>query len=568
MKIYFPFIWCLLLLPGYLSVSFAEAVGLPSDKFTLATRELLRGRLGAEPPAHLNVGGDFLYAAAVLPDFYQRRTYYPVWSRNGQALPAAVEMVEAIRDAYRHGFEPEHYHLQQIEGLLQRLPGSRGRALLLTDLDLLLTDAYLLLASHFQSGRVNPEAIDPTWRAQRRNGDPVAVLESALASGSVAASLQSLLPRQSEYEGLRQALQRYRQMAAEGGWPRVPGKTKLAEGSRGPRVVLLGRRLAMEDETVSLKGDVFDVELTAAVRRFQYRHGLNDDGVVGPATLAELNVPTADRVRQLEVNLERWRWLPAELGPRYVLVNIASFKLYVVEDNETKLDMRVVVGRPYRRTPVFSNLIRYLVLNPDWLVPEPIARKDILPEIKRDPAYIERMHFTVLKGWGVRSREIDPSGIDWSRIDPESFPYRLRQKPGPKNALGRVKFMFPNRYNVYLHDTPERKLFRRDRRGFSSGCIRVEHPLELAAYLLRGTSLENLSALRTALDSGMTQTVQLPNPVPVHLLYWTSWVDAQGILHFRQDIYNRDRTLRQALDSPPPRHWVLALPNSRPAEKR
>jgi L,D-transpeptidase YcbB len=274
---------------------------------------------------------------------------------------------------------------------------------------------------------------------------------------------------------------------------------------------------------------------------------------VGRDTLAALNVPTVERVRQLEVNLERWRWLPAELGRRYVLVNIASYQLSVVEENETVLDMRVVVGRPYRRTPVFSDRIRYLVLNPDWQVPDVIARKDIVPQLRKDPAYIERMRFAVLKGWGAQTQEIQPASINWRRINAERFPYRLRQAPGPNNALGRIRFMFPNSHNIYLHDSPARELFRKDSRSFSSGCIRVEKPLELAAYLLRGTSLGNLSELQAELAAGQTRTVPLPEAVPVHLLYWTAWMDGEGVLHFRPDIYGRDLTLRQALEQPQPR---------------
>jgi L,D-transpeptidase YcbB len=556
MKSPFLFLCFFLLLSGCgLSLGYAESpVDHPADTFSLANRELLRNRLeAAGMPARLQVGGERVHSVTALPEFYLRRIYHPAWSRHGEPLPAARELVAAISEAHLHGFSPEHYHKQQIERLLQQLPDSNAKMRLLVDLDLLLTDAYLLLASHYQSGRINPETIDPEWRARRRNGDPMPVLERALVTGTVAESLRSLLPRPDEYAGLCTALQHYRELLSHGGWPQVPDGTKLEEGMRGERVTLLRQRLAWEDRLLEVEGELFDAELVEAVRRFQRRHGLHDDGVVGRHTLVELNVPTAERVRQLEVNLERWRWLPAELGPRYVLVNIASFQLFVVEENETVLDMRVVVGRPYRRTPVFSDRIRYLVLNPDWQVPEVIARKDIVPLVRKDPAYLERMRFAVLQGWGAQTKEIQPAAIDWRKVNAERFPYRLRQEPGPNNALGRIKFMFPNSYNVYLHDSPARELFRKDSRSFSSGCIRVEKPLELATYLLGGTPLSDLAALKSALDAGATLTVQLPTPVPVHLLYWTAWVDGQGVLHFRPDIYGRDRTLRQALDLPPPR---------------
>jgi murein L,D-transpeptidase YcbB/YkuD len=309
--------------------------------------------------------------------------------------------------------------------------------------------------------------------------------------------------------------------------------------------------LAVTDES-----DLFDEALEEAVRRFQASHGLESDGAVGRGTLAALNVTAAQRVRQIEVNLERWRWLPQKLGDRYVLVNIAAFHLYVVEGGSSILDMRVVVGRPVRRTPVFSDRMTYLVFNPYWEIPELIAVQDIVPQVRRDLSYLAQMGIKVYQGWGAKAREIDPATINWATEwavpGPKKFPYRLRQEPGPSNALGRIKFMLPNDHDVYLHDTPARNLFRKEARTFSSGCIRIEKPLELAEYLLQNTPLAAREALEAALASDHNRIVSLPSPLPVHLLYWTSWVDTEGVTHFRQDIYGRDEPLRLALDQPPP----------------
>jgi murein L,D-transpeptidase YcbB/YkuD len=279
---------------------------------------------------------------------------------------------------------------------------------------------------------------------------------------------------------------------------------------------------------------------------------LDIDGVVGPATLSALNVPTAARVSQIEVNMERWRWLPEDLGRRYVFVNIANFELDVVEDKREVITMRAIVGRDYRRTPVFSDRMTYLVLSPFWNVPPSLAAQDILPQVRKDPNYLAQKGMRVFEGWGSDTKEIDPLSVDWSSITGKNLRYRFRQDPGPSNSLGRVKFMFPNKFNVYLHDTPSRDLFQKTARAFSSGCIRIENPIELSEYLLQGDPRWDQSAILAAIDRRIEQTVNLPEPIPVHLLYWTAWVDAAGIANFREDIYGRDKLVAEALAEKPP----------------
>ena len=270
------------------------------------------------------------------------------------------------------------------------------------------------------------------------------------------------------------------------------------------------------------------------------------------ATRAELNVSVERRVEQLELNLERWRWLPQDLGRRHIIVNIAAFELEVVEDEAVVLAMRVVVGRPYHNTPVFSDTMRYIVLNPYWEVPRKIAVQEILPRIKRDPSYLAREKLRVFKGWGLEAREVDPATVNWSAITPANFPFRLRQDPGPLNALGRVKFVFPNKFNVYLHDTPSRQLFEKTQRDFSHGCIRIQKPIDLAVYLLRQDPRWNRDALLRALDKAVDRSVPLPEPIPIHLLYWTAWADGDGTIQFRPDIYGWDAPLLGAMRAPPP----------------
>jgi murein L,D-transpeptidase YcbB/YkuD len=325
----------------------------------------------------------------------------------------------------------------------------------------------------------------------------------------------------------------------------------LRPGDVGPRVLQLSERLQKSGYYDGAIIEELDAELAAAVMRFQALHGLTADAVIGPATLRALNVSPQVRMDQINVNLERWRWLPEDLGERYVLVNIAGFRLDVVERGEYRLSMRVVVGQPYRRTPVFSGTMTYLVLNPWWEVPRSIAVKDKLSLIKADPGYLSRQGYSLLAGWGADEQVIDPGDIDWSAVTAGSFSFRLRQRPGAQNALGRVKFMFPNPHSVYLHDTPSRELFAQDSRSFSSGCIRLEYPLELAELLLSPAAEWRRSDIDRVLTAGRETVVKLRQPIPVHLLYWTAWADDDAI-QFREDIYGRDeRVLRELRKAPP-----------------
>lgn len=518
-------------------------------------RELLRMRVEQADLGGLRAGSGRLHAVITLPLLYEERLFRPIWLADGQLRPQVQELVQAIRDAHREGLEPEDYHLRALDTLLPLIDQKAGdealRAAALADLDLLLSDAFLVLAAHIVSGRVRPDTFDPEWLAVNREVDLEPVLAAVLDGGSVTGALASLLPADPGYARLRDALARYREIANGQGWAPVADGPALRPGGSETRVLELRRRLAATgdlDGPSAAEPEAFDEHLERAVHRFQARHGLEVDGVVGAKTLAALNIPPRARVRQLELNLERWRWLPRELGPRHILVNIPDFELAAVEDGRTALEMRVVVGLSYRRTPVFSDLMRYLVLNPYWEIPPTLAVQDKLPLIRKDPEYLAQQGIRVLQGWGIEEREVDPGTVDWAALRGRGFPYRLRQDPGPRNALGRIKFMFPNRFNVYLHDTPTRELFARADRDLSSGCIRVENPVDLAEYLLREAPGWSRAAILAAIgDGGPTQTVPLPRPIPVHLLYWTAWADAEGTVQFRRDLYGRDELLDEAL---------------------
>jgi murein L,D-transpeptidase YcbB/YkuD len=513
--------------------------------------ERIRGRVEA-------TAGQPLYEGAALGGFYTRRSFRPAWSNEHGPNRLADDLIDALDRADLEGLRPADYHVAEIRTLLTavRADAADGRHTnpdRLAELDLLLTDAFLLYGSHLLAGRVDPETLHPRWEANRRGADLATVLDDALESRNVARALQRLAPTQDGYRWLREALGRVRAVAASGGWPALPDGAVLKRGDQAPAVALLRERLRLEGDLPSApkSQDVesFDDSLEQALERFQQRHGLEVDGAVTPTTRAELNVSAADRAEQLRLNLERWRWLPQDLGRRRILVNIAAYQLQVIEDEEVVLSMRVVVGMQYKRTPVFSDTMRYIVLNPNWHVPRSIAVEELIPKVQSDPSYLERFGMRLLTA-GPDPQEVDPGTVDWASVRTDSFPYRFRQEPGRLNALGRIKFMFPNPYDVYLHDTPSRGLFDRAQRDFSHGCIRIEKPIDLAVYLMRKNGRWNREAIEAALDEGTERTIYLPKPMPIHLLYWTAWADADGTIQFRSDIHGLDQPLAEALDAP------------------
>lgn len=498
----------------------------------------------------LEVMDERIHARATMRELYPERGYQPIWVDENGLLPRGVVFETWLATVPAlHGLRPQDYHLSIIDEL-----DRSDRIGAMVDLELAATDAFLMVGSHFLAGRLNPETLDPEWVADRRHRPLAPLLERASRSDDPGVVLEELLPRDPAYEALVQRLADLRHLRDAGGWDAVePGPT-LREGDDGNRVTALARRLAAtQDLEDAASHETFDADVVRGVRNFQSRHGLAADGVVGQATLGALNVPVQARIDQIIVNLERWRWLPEDLGDFYVLVNIAGFRLDVIENRRSVLDMRVVVGQPYRRTPVFSSRIAYLVLNPYWEVPPSIAERDKLPLIRANPRYLTDQGFELLRGWGEQQRTVDPATVDWAGVSARNFPYRLRQRPGMYNALGRIKFMFPNKFSVYLHDTPSRELFSRDARAFSSGCIRLAAPLDLAELLLSDQPAWSRGAIDAAVASGREQTVRLSRQVPVHLLYWTAWIDNDdGKLRFRDDVYGRDDpVLRELRETPP-----------------
>jgi L,D-transpeptidase YcbB len=409
----------------------------------------------------------------------------------------------------------------------------------------------LRLAYHLSFGKVDPETFDPQWNYGRTlaSTNVAQEVERALAAGDVYQRVEALKPTHPLYVELKRELVRFRAATALAAQPTIPREPSLKPGMSDARVPSIRTRLQASGDLSALDASEsleYDASLVAAMQNFQQRMGLESDGVLGPSTIAELNVSPAARIRQLRVNLDRGRVLLQDLPESFVVVNIAAFKIYFVRGRDIVWNARVQVGRPYRRTPIFRSEISYLVFNPTWTVPPTIIEKDILPAAQRDPDAITHKGLKVLDADG---RELDPHSIDWTQYKSGHIPYTLRQDPGPANALGRVKLMFPNPYLVYLHDTPSQALFDRAERTFSSGCVRVEGVLELSERVLDDPEQWNQESIARVLEEGQTRNVTLSTKIPVLLAYWTAWVDPQGRTNFRRHIYGQDEQWAKALDA-------------------
>ena len=502
-----------------------------------------------------SVAGVPIAARHALPALYQRRGFARAWTD----AAARADLLRAVTDSYGDGLEPEDYLKTPLESARARAEAPDATLDAWVEYDLLLTDALARLLYHLIFGKVDPRDFDAHWNFTRDVGrqDPAAFLQQVIDSKQVYDRIEAQKPQHRMYTALHAELATLREQAAHGGFPKLALGPTLERGAHDPRVAALRASLEARGDLAHADTpdpQAFDDALAAAVASFQQRHGLDADGRVGPATQRALDVPIDARITEVRVNLERGRWLLHDLAPTFVVVNVAGYQVYYIRDGELTWSGRAVVGKPYRETPLFRSKMTYLVLNPTWTVPPTILAQDVLPAMRRDRGYLERKGLRVIDGRGA---VVPTSSIDWAHATPKNFRYLLRQDPGPDNALGRVKFMFPNSYSVYLHDTPTRSLFEKSERAASSGCIRIENPLDLATLLLDGQPGWDRAGIDRAIADGKTQTVTLAKPVPVLLTYWTAWVGRDGTLQFRDDVYGRDAKVAHGLAEPfrirPPR---------------
>lgn len=474
-----------------------------------------------------------------LGELYSSRGFQPLWVDATGPRPRARALVEALRASRLEGLGTGPYRLEALEALTARAGTDLDS---LARLELRLSGVALLHAEHRRHGRVSPEEQRPPWRIGPREAEPARVLAALAQETDPLEAFAALDPPHEGYRRLRAALAEYRALAARGGWLQVPKGPPLSLGSRGKRVLALRARLEATGDLAPTDGEpspTFDEPLAAAVRAFQQRHGLPEDGVVGKSTLATLRVPVTARIRQLLLNLERWRWVPDRLGERYVAVNIPAYELRAVASDAVALQMRVVVGQHDKRTPIFADTIERLIINPVWSLPPRIAAEKLFERAPSDPQWVTRNGYQLFSG----KQTLDPNDIDWTALEGSRLPFRVRQKPGSNNALGRLKLDMPNRFSVYLHDTPQRRLFALPYRALSYGCVRLERPVELAGFLLANEPEWSAERVAEAMEAGQTVTVALSEPVPVYLFYSTSFVDEAGRLHFRPDPYGADKDL-------------------------
>jgi murein L,D-transpeptidase YcbB/YkuD len=476
---------------------------------------------------------------AAIDGFFAARGYAPFWTEPGS--PRAEALVAALLAAGDQALPAGRY---DPEGL--RTVAGDGSAR-----EVALTRAYLGYAGDLSVGVIDPSKVDADIITRRPARPPAAVLLAPLATMPVAEALKGLQPADPDYRRLVAEKRRLETEARTASWgPAVSDGPTLHPEDSSPRVAELRARLARlgylapQGEALDPR---FDPALEAAVKAFQADHGLVDDGVVGKATLAAVNAPIETRLAQVAVNLERLRWMPRDLGERYLVVNIPDFTVRLVEDGAPVWESKVVVGKAkVTETAEFSDEMTYLVVNPSWHIPNSIAIRDYLPKLKRDPMVLKRQGIDLMTRGGTT---INPKLVDFTVYTPENFPFRIKQRPSDDNALGKVKFMFPNQHSIYLHDTPHKEYFARDVRAYSNGCIRVEKPDELAQILLTGQVPDPAAAFDGWVAARTERTVNLARPVPIHIVYRTVFADETGTLRFRPDVYGRDARAFEALEA-------------------
>jgi murein L,D-transpeptidase YcbB/YkuD len=485
--------------------------------------------------------------------FYQNRDFRLAWSYKGKFIPQTNYVINMIKNIDEEGFSMKcfptsdiwHHYLELSDYETSTLPEHIQER---EEFDIFLSITFFKYARKIWAGIHNPEQYD--WFISKKPISERELLTSILnAEPDSNFSVSSLRPLHRQYNLLKKTLIRYRAIAREGGWGTITKSTRvLMPGDTSDVIRQLRHRLSFENTTLGQNSAAyFDSSLFAALKKFQFCHGLDTTGYLDPSTTDELNIPVEKRILQISVNMERWRWLPEKGGELYVAINIPEYALHVYENNIHAWQMNVIVGKSLSHTPIFSNEIQYLVFNPSWNVPKSIAVKELLPMQKKDSAYLTRNNMQVFVG-NKFTTPVHPDSIQWNTIQEQNFNLTFVQTPGPDNPLGKVKFLFPNTFDVYLHDTPAKHLFTQRERGFSHGCIRLEEPMKLAQYLLARQGMDKEKSIDQLLESGKEVYVKLRKKVPVYIVYFTTWTDTEENVHFRKDIYGLDQKLIEGLN--------------------
>jgi L,D-transpeptidase YcbB len=504
--------------------------------------------------------------------FYSERDYRLGWFKDADLVPQSEKLLSTINEASREGLDPKEYKVVDIEDMIAQYnelgKKDSARLELQQQIDIALTGTYFNYASDFYRGRIDPSSVKQVQWGVRNNKIKLhKALQTILKERESTYPYYEFEALHKGYSDLREALHTFRAIEEKGGWSKVDigNRKTLKKGDTAAVVIELRKRLNPDAQIDANNPEMrkFDEKLEAQVKQFQALHGLTQDGAVGGNTLRMMNVPVQERIQQIMMNMERWRWIPKRLVPKsldqkYVWVNIPEYKMYIYEDPSNSpeaereykkvMEMNVIVGKTMNSTPIFSDRMEYVVLAPFWNVPNSIVEKEIAPGILRNPGYLERQNMEVVTK-ERDPKQVSPESIDWSSVTEKNFPYMVRQRPGPKNSLGTMKFLFPNEHAVYLHDTPTGSLFSQTQRGFSHGCVRLQRPMDLAKYVLQDMPEWTESRINETINGGEEKWITLPKKIQVYLVYFTSWVDSDGNVHFRDDIYGHDKSLEKELFS-------------------
>lgn len=502
---------------------------------------------GSPQPLCATVDGQAIWSA--VRAFYSARGDRPVWIDASGPTPAGRRLLALLESASDEGLDAARYEAALVGGgpRVLRASSIAAPAAGLGARDVGLTAGLARFASDLAQGEVDPSRVSVLWRFRPRAFDVLPVLRAAADTGRPNEALDTVRPAHPQYAALRGALRRYAALAAaEAGVPALPARLTLRPGGRSPFVPALRARLAFwgDLDRTARGGDVYDAATVEAVQRFQKRHALDADGVIGPQVVAALDVPVRARMGQIALSLERWRWQGRGAGGKSIVVNIPTFELHAYEGGREALSMRVITGKPDSPTPVFAQAMTSVVFSPYWYVPPNIAQEETMTAARRDRGYLRRMNLDVLRGDEV----VDPARVDWARA---AANVSFRQRPGAANALGLVKFLLPNPFQVYLHDTPDRALFGRSTRAFSHGCVRLEKPEALARWVLEGQPEWTFARIAAAMRGGRENAVPLAEPVAVSIGYFSVWVDEDGTVEFRPDVYRHDAAQSPLLEPAP-----------------
>lgn len=549
-------LWCFIIITLFTISSYGQSSGKRKKRYEAQylnmneiSLQIKQSCAKLENEKSLIIEGEQVIAKHFIPEFYKSRGFQPAWSE----YESFQDVMNGFNGIEENGLRLEDYHVAAFDSLEAKIIQLKKRDYYsdewVAEFDILITDALFTYAYHLFYGKTNPQSFDANWNFKRSQFPQGMVdsLTTAIKNRDISTRLSNIEPDFSGYIKMKEVLQQYQIIAKNGGWGSVNGAKTIKPGDSDPVIIEIRKRLTITNElseTAITDSLLFDKSLQRDIENVQSNHGLTPDGIIGKNTFAALNIPVEKKIEMIKVNMERDRWVSKAFSDYFVLVNIAAFEAYIYKDYKKIHSTKAMVGKTYHQTPVFTAKMQYVEFNPTWTVPTSITKNELLPKMRHDKNYLERTHMEILDFQG---NVMDTSKINLQELSStSSFPYMLRQKPGPWNALGQVKFIFPNPFSVYLHDTPSRSLFSREDRSLSHGCIRIENPLDFASVILQNTRYDK-ETIANIIKSEETQRIILNEKPDVMLLYLTVSMNENGELKFVNDVYKRDQKVYEAL---------------------